>query len=260
MQNIPSAFRKIIGTVLSFIEKPIMQRTVKEYLWGYQDPILNILKKELPQLVTDDQVSVFGSVVRFFAMFFFCFNIFLKVNEAQYETILINNGIGLDENHIDRINNLGKIERFNFSSNLSIWSNKYANMINGTDSTIWHPDVAKDELLYTFMNDICRSIYLKFNQTRQNSFDINTYHYTLPNDVFANSSDNEGFCLKYTTNDKIQQLKCLPNGLFSLSSCIHCEFIIDCVKESSFTSYVISNIILSLRKMIAITERLIYTF
>ncbi|CAF4337870.1 unnamed protein product, partial [Adineta steineri] len=182
-----------------------MQRTVKEYLWGYEDPILNILKKQLPQLVSNDQVSVFASVV----------------NEAQYETILINNGVGFDINHTERIDNVGKIERFNFSTNLSIWSNKYANMINGTDSTIWHPDARKDELIYTFMNDICRSVYLKFNQTRQNSFDISTYQYTLPNDVFANSSDNEGFCLNSSTSDKIQQLKCLPSGLFSLSSCIH---------------------------------------
>jgi hypothetical protein len=89
-------------------------------------------------------------------------------------------------------------------------------MINGTDSTIWHPDARKDELIYTFMNDICRSVYLKFNQTRENLFDINTYRYTVPDEVFANSSDNEGFCL----NNK----KCLPSGLFSLTSCVHCKF------------------------------------
>jgi hypothetical protein len=40
-----------------------MQMTVKEYLWGYQDPILSTLKRQLPQLVSNDQVSVFGSVV-----------------------------------------------------------------------------------------------------------------------------------------------------------------------------------------------------
>jgi len=95
-------------------------------------------------------------------------------------------------------------------------------MINGTDSTIWHPDATKTELIYTFMNDICRSVHLKFNQTHQNSFHIDTYQYTLPNDTFANISDNEGFCLL----DKTQQIKCLPNGLFSLSSCIHCKFVI----------------------------------
>ncbi|CAF4507208.1 unnamed protein product, partial [Rotaria magnacalcarata] len=57
MKNIPDLFRKIIGTVLSLAEKPIMQLTVKEYLWGYQDPILSLLKNRLPQLVMNDQVS-----------------------------------------------------------------------------------------------------------------------------------------------------------------------------------------------------------
>ncbi|CAF2858108.1 unnamed protein product [Rotaria sp. Silwood2] len=209
-QNVPDLFRQIIGTILSFVEKPIMQRTIKEYLWGYQDPILSILKKRLPQLVMDDQISVFASVV----------------NEAQYETILINNGVGFDENHNERLNNLGKIERFNFSTSLSIWSNKYANMINGTDSTIWHPDARKDETIYTFMNDICRSVHLKYNQTHKNLFDINTYQYIIPNDAFANISDNEGFCLNYTMTNETQQLKCLASGLFSLTPCLHCKFII----------------------------------
>jgi hypothetical protein len=63
MKNVPDFFRTAIGSVLSLIEKPIMQKTVKEYLWGYQDPILSTLKRQLPQLVSNDQVSVFGSVV-----------------------------------------------------------------------------------------------------------------------------------------------------------------------------------------------------
>jgi hypothetical protein len=47
-----------------------MRRTVKEYLWGYEDPILNTLKNRLPGLVTNDQVSVFGSVVILIEIFF----------------------------------------------------------------------------------------------------------------------------------------------------------------------------------------------
>jgi hypothetical protein len=44
-----------------------MQRTVKEFLWGYEDPLLFILKKNFPKLVPDDHVSVFNaSVILFF--------------------------------------------------------------------------------------------------------------------------------------------------------------------------------------------------
>ena len=197
-ENVPAFVRLAIEKVLGiFKEGPIMQRTVKEYLWGYQDPVLNSLKTALPSLVTDDQVSVFASAV----------------NEAQYETYLINDGV-------ENVLKVGEIERFNFSKKLSIWSDDNANTINGTDSTIWHPDINQNELFYSFMNDICRSVHLKYNQTYRNVYDIDTYRYVLPKDIFANTSANEGFCLK----DKMQQRKCLPDGLFSLTSCIHCEF------------------------------------
>ena len=142
----------------------------------------------------------------------------------QYETLLINNGVGVDANHHERVAQVGNIERFNFSSGLAIWSNPYANMINGTDSTLWHPDIKKDELLYAFINDICRSIHLKYDQTRRNPFGINTYRYILPDDFYSNSSDNEGFCEKTTLSNGTLVLTCLPDGLFSLSPCIHCKF------------------------------------
>lgn len=62
-KNVPDAIRKAIGPLLSIMEKPTMKRTVKDYLWGYQDPMLGALKKLLPQLVKNDQISVLSSVV-----------------------------------------------------------------------------------------------------------------------------------------------------------------------------------------------------
>jgi hypothetical protein len=98
-------------------------------------------------------------------------------------------------------------------------------MINGTDSTIWHPEASQTERVYTYISDICRSVYLEFNQTRDNQFDIKTYHYTLPNSVFSNSTQNQGFCLNPSTSNKTHEIQCLPSGLFSLKTCIHCKSI-----------------------------------
>lgn len=64
-KSIPGPIRQIIERILSVSEPPTMQRTVREYLWGYEDPLLKTLKGFLPKLVTDDQVSVFASVVIF---------------------------------------------------------------------------------------------------------------------------------------------------------------------------------------------------
>jgi hypothetical protein len=77
MKNVPDLLRTAIGLALSLIEKPIMQKTVKEYLWGYEDPILSTLKRQLPQFVSNDQVSVFGSVVIPMTSVLMIFHIFI---------------------------------------------------------------------------------------------------------------------------------------------------------------------------------------
>ena len=64
MEHTPNIVRRIVGELLSIQENPIMTRTVKELLWGYEDPLLRILKKDLPDLVPSDIVSVFNAAVR----------------------------------------------------------------------------------------------------------------------------------------------------------------------------------------------------
>ena len=66
MEKGPPVFQRIIGELLSITAKPLMTLSIREYLWGYQDPLLHILKREFPELVTNDQVAVFGSTVSCF--------------------------------------------------------------------------------------------------------------------------------------------------------------------------------------------------
>jgi hypothetical protein len=40
-----------------------MERTINEYLWGYDDPLLTQLQKLLPTLIHENRLSVFASVV-----------------------------------------------------------------------------------------------------------------------------------------------------------------------------------------------------
>ncbi|CAF4429658.1 unnamed protein product, partial [Rotaria sp. Silwood2] len=143
-----------------------------------------------------------------------------------YDTFLINNGVGTDADGVDRINQVGRITRFNHSTSLSIWFDPYANMVNGTDSTLWHPNARKDERIYAFIRDICRSVYLTFNETRRNFVGVDVYHYTLPQTIFSNSTENRGFCMNSTTANKSHELNCLPSGLFTQTPCQHCEPIV----------------------------------
>ena len=180
-----------------------MNLTVKEFLWGYKDPILAKLVSFASGFFTMDMVSIYNA----------------SVSGAGLNRFLINDGVDFG-NETNRIDKLGWIEGFNFADQLNIWSDEYANQINGTDSTLWHPTVSQEERIYTFISDICRSVYLNFNETRENQFDIDTYRFVIPDRVFSNASENRGFCL---FDSALNRTKCLASGLFSLSSCVKSE-------------------------------------
>lgn len=124
----------------------------------------------------------------------------------------------------DDIQKVGHLQQFNYENLTNYWTSYNANMLNGTDGTLWHPNTHNNERVYTFIPDICRSVYLDFNQSRTNPFSIDVNHFAVPDSAYSNSTENEGFCLYLTGKDKNKTLNCLPSGLFSLSSCVHREF------------------------------------
>ena len=139
---------------------------------------------------------------------------------------MIDSGIDVHRNESDRIKKAGNIERYNGETSLPYWTNPDANMINGTDSTIWHEGATKNDDVYIFSPDLCRSLHLQYTKTEDNAFDIEILRFTLPTDVFANTPENEGFCLN-TTNafENTSKIECLPTGLMSLRSCLKRRFI-----------------------------------
>lgn len=98
-------------------------------------------------------------------------------------------------------------------------------MINGTDSTIWHPSADQDDHVYIYSSDLCRSFRLPYSNTHSNNFGIKLRRYELPPDVYANSSENQGFCVNTTGPNNTHSIECLPDGLMSLKPCIKCKFI-----------------------------------
>jgi len=80
-EHVDPIFRRIVGELLSIQEKPYMQRTVKEFLWGYQDPLLKLLKGIFPKLISNDEVSVYyASVILYIYIYsYFLLSKFFKV-------------------------------------------------------------------------------------------------------------------------------------------------------------------------------------
>jgi hypothetical protein len=69
-----------------------------------------------------------------------------NTNDGRYR---INSGI-LDTKA------LGRIEEWNGMPNLTVWSDRFCNTINGTDGTIFPPFFSPKDKIYMYIVDVCR--------------------------------------------------------------------------------------------------------
>ena len=60
---------------------------------------------------------------------------------------------------IDDVKNVGKVTAWNDETELNFWkSNSSCNAIKGTDGSVFHPEILRNETLYVFNRDLCRSL------------------------------------------------------------------------------------------------------
>jgi lysosome membrane protein 2 len=101
------------------------------------------------------------------------------------------------------------------TSSVNFWSTNYANMINGTDGTLYAPFLNKSNPVYIFNNDICRSIYINYNETIHTLNNIEIYGYKPDPYFFGDhieNPDNGGFCTPAGN--------CLGAGVLNLTGCV----------------------------------------
>ncbi|XP_056146581.1 lysosome membrane protein 2 [Lampris incognitus] len=162
-------------------------RTVDELLWGYEDPLLARIAPSYP-----DVEKIFG--------------LMYKKNESNDGEFVYHTG---EQNYMD----YGRVDTWRGQSQLSFWNSNQSNSINGTDGSAFHPLLSKNERLYVFTSDLCRSIFLEFEKDVVVK-GIPAYRFTPPRDVFASKEENpanEGFC--------VSPKECLGTGLLKVSPC-----------------------------------------
>ncbi|XP_058017300.1 platelet glycoprotein 4-like isoform X1 [Ahaetulla prasina] len=165
----------------------LQTRTVKEILWGYEDPFL----KKIPIVKMDTVVGVF-----------------YPYNETFDGPYRIYSGK-------NDINKKGTIITFNNSRTLQ-YRTSYCSMVNGTDATSFHPFVKKSEQLYFFSSDVCRSTFARFNRDLTVK-DIPLYRFSIPGSILASPAtnpDNTCFC-----SDREATNNCTLKGFLDITSC-----------------------------------------
>lgn len=180
--------RAIIDAVLkTYNERIFLTRSVHELLWGYKDPVLSMVHTVVPSIS-----EMFG--------------LFYKMNTTNDGTYVFLSG---SKGYMD----FTKIVEWNGKRNLMWWTSDTCNMINGTDGTSFHPLINKDDIIYMFSSDLCRSIYAVY-EASDSVKGVPVFHFSPPAKVFANLSinpDNAGFC--------VPKGNCLPSGLLNVSMC-----------------------------------------
>ncbi|XP_075033057.1 scavenger receptor class B member 1 isoform X1 [Mixophyes fleayi] len=187
MKDTSAAFKWILsGAFSSFGQEPFMNRTVKDILWGYDDPFLNFINAILPGTLP----------------FKGKFGLFADFNNTDSGTFTVNTGV-------EDISKVQMVDTWNGLKEVNYWNSKQANMINGTAGQMWPPFRTPSQPLEFYSPDACRSLKLVYE--REESYrGIPTYRYTAPNYLFANGTDyppNDGFC------------PCIASGVMNVSAC-----------------------------------------
>lgn len=164
-----------------------VQRSVGQLMSGYEDDLLSMAKQFMPDKVKSST-----------------FSYLMGKNATVSDTFSIMTGYS-------DYNDKGKIIDWNGSKKLDLWESENANLINGTDGTMFAPFMTRDQNIFSFSSDMCRSYHLVFKEDRR-IFDINTLGFHLPENLFHNSTSNpfnDGFC----------EGDCLGNGVQNISKC-----------------------------------------
>uniref|UniRef100_UPI0037E9968B lysosome membrane protein 2c n=1 Tax=Semicossyphus pulcher TaxID=241346 RepID=UPI0037E9968B len=181
LSNLISSYMRSSGSGL-FTTRPVGQ-----LLWGYEDGLLKALKAFQPNL--DD---IFG--------------LFYKSNATNDGEYVFFTG---EENYKD----FARVDTWNGERNLRWWTSEECNMINGTNGASFHSVITKDEMLYMFSSDLCRSLYALYEEDVTVK-GIPGYRFSPPSMVFANhtvNANNAGFC--------VPAGNCLGSGVLNVSVC-----------------------------------------
>uniref|UniRef100_A0A2K5R784 Scavenger receptor class B member 1 n=2 Tax=Cebus imitator TaxID=2715852 RepID=A0A2K5R784_CEBIM len=187
MEDKPMSLKFIMTLAFSTLgERAFMNRTVGEIMWGYSDPLVNLINKYFPG--TFPFKDKFG--------------LFAELNNS-------NSGLFTVFTGVQNISRIHLVDKWNGLSKVAFWHSDQCNMINGTSGQMWPPFMTPESSLEFYSPEACRSMKLTYKEPGE--FEgIPTYRFVAPKTLFANGSTyppNEGFC------------PCRESGIQNVSTC-----------------------------------------
>ncbi|XP_073847782.1 lysosome membrane protein 2 isoform X2 [Musca autumnalis] len=161
---------------------------VKDFLWGYKDPILTVK-------------SNFGRGDKYFGL--------LKNRKGtSVDSLQINTGE-------DDIKKFSTITQFNGKPALDFWTDDECNRIDGSDPSMYPPHVVETrEPLSVFLQVFCRKVPLIFEKEVTIYDNIDVLRYRTPLNVFGNPQENPNNTCYCQNTDR-----CMPSGVINATRC-----------------------------------------
>ncbi|XP_050688443.1 lysosome membrane protein 2-like [Eriocheir sinensis] len=180
-----SSMLEVLGT------QPFVTKTVGQFMWGYDDPLLKIAKDIIPP----DQRLPYEQ-----------FGFFIKKNGSTDGLLNVYTG------EYD-MTKYATINTYNYKNKLHYWKTDSCNKVQGSDGSSFPPEVVRDTTLYMFNENLCRSVPLTYWHNIED-FGIEGMRFSPPPDIFADVStkpENECYC--------VGGPPCIGGGVFNISSC-----------------------------------------
>ncbi|XP_043819656.1 LOW QUALITY PROTEIN: scavenger receptor class B member 1 [Dromiciops gliroides] len=187
MEHKPMSMKMLMSLSFTmFGHRAFMNRTVGEIMWGYRDPLIDLLNKYFPNLLPFKDK----------------FGLFSQLNNS-------NSGLFTVFTGIKDFSKIHLVDKWNGKSKLNYWNSDQCNMINGTSGQMWAPFMTPEYNLQFYSPEACRSLNFEYEKSAEFK-GIPTFRFVAPKTLFANGTvypPNEGFC------------PCLDSGIQNMSSC-----------------------------------------
>jgi hypothetical protein len=131
--------KKAVSTILDVLKmQPFSKHSVRDLLWGYDDPLIKLAKGVLPQ----DKRFPFD-----------VFGFFVGKNDTPSDVFTVKTGI-------ENLDDFAAIQIYAGKSNLGVWATDKCNEIKGSDGTGFPAMLSENSTVYVYQPDFCRPLEL----------------------------------------------------------------------------------------------------
>ncbi|GMR41078.1 hypothetical protein PMAYCL1PPCAC_11273, partial [Pristionchus mayeri] len=103
----------------------------------------------------------------------------------------------------------------------SWWTSEEALQLKGNEGSLFHPFIKRDETLWTFSNQLCRALPLKYEKDTE-VMGIPTYRFRVPPETF-DTAENSGYCHPtekvFYPQQAAHERHCYPRGVMQVAKC-----------------------------------------